>query len=71
MKWIITPILILSLIGCSERYRYHCQNPENWEDTACQKPQCEADGDCAEYHIRPIFERTEAPIIESRQGECR
>lgn len=36
------------LTGCDERYRYPCQNPENWENKYCQKPYCSANGTCPE-----------------------
>lgn len=39
---------VLILAGCEERYRYPCQNPENWENKYCQKPFCSANGTCPE-----------------------
>lgn len=38
------PILIAS--GCDERYRYPCQNPDNWDKPMCQKPLCEVHRQC-------------------------
>jgi hypothetical protein len=34
------PIVIAA--GCQERYRYPCQDPNNWDQPMCQKP-------CAKY----------------------
>ena len=43
----VLPVLFLTL-GCSERYRYPCQNPENWDNKYCKKPFCSANGTCPE-----------------------
>ena len=40
------PVLILA--GCDQRYRYPCQDPENWKNAECQKPLCEVNRDCPE-----------------------
>lgn len=39
------------LAGCKDRYRYECQDPDNWEVPECQKPKCVASGYCTEYLI--------------------
>ena len=39
----------LLLAGCSQAYRYPCQNPENWDKDFCQKPLCEVNRDCPEH----------------------
>lgn len=39
---------VLLLAGCGERYRYPCQDPENWNEKLCQKPYCSANGTCPE-----------------------
>lgn len=44
---LVIPLMVL-LTGCDERYRYPCQNPENWENKYCQKPYCSANGTCPE-----------------------
>ena len=40
--------LMFVLTGCGERYRYPCQDPENWNEKYCQKPFCSANGTCPE-----------------------
>jgi hypothetical protein len=35
--------------GCQDRYRYACQDPENWNTERCQKPKCEIHRDCPEH----------------------
>ena len=34
------------MTGCEQRYRYPCQDPENWKAAECQKPVCEVHRDC-------------------------
>jgi hypothetical protein len=33
----------------NDRFRYPCQNPENWEKDICQKPQCDVTRTCPEH----------------------
>lgn len=44
-------ILVLLLVGCEDRYRYHCQDPKHWQDKDCQHPDCEASQNCTDYLI--------------------
>ena len=32
----------------SDRFRYPCQDPANWEKTECKPPVCTANGACPE-----------------------
>jgi hypothetical protein len=42
-------LLTLTLLtGCQERYRYACQDPENWEMGFCKKPICSSSYTCPE-----------------------
>jgi hypothetical protein len=34
------------MTGCEQKYRYPCQDPENWKAAECQKPVCEVHRDC-------------------------
>jgi hypothetical protein len=47
LAWVLLPAALL-LAGCGERYRYPCQDPENWDQKVCQKPFCSANGTCPE-----------------------
>ena len=38
--------LSLLLVGCSDHYRYPCQDPANWKKEECNRPACEANGMC-------------------------
>lgn len=50
LKWLgLLLLLPLGLAWCSEeRFRYPCQNPDNWEESMCQKPICEVTRTCPE-----------------------
>ena len=42
--------LMVLLSACSadslNRYRYSCQDPQNWKAAECNPPECEASGLC-------------------------
>ena len=50
-KWlaflIILPIA-LAIFG-GDRFRYPCQDPNNWDKPICQKPQCDVTRTCPEH----------------------
>jgi len=54
-KTVILSIIVLS--GCGDTYRYHCQDPKNFNDAQCQKPACEFAQTCPDYLIAPILEK--------------
>lgn len=44
--------IVLSIILFSEdRYRYPCQDPENWDSPQCKAPLCEASSTCTSYLV--------------------
>ena len=45
MRWLILFVL-LTVVGCEDRFRYPCQDPVNWEKAQCKPPVCSADGTC-------------------------
>lgn len=45
MRWMI---IFMLLTACEQRYRYACQNPDNWSTKQCQKPLCEVNQECPE-----------------------
>lgn len=49
----LIPLVVVSLLllGCKDRFRYDCQDPDNWDMEECKKPQCVASGYCTEYLI--------------------
>jgi len=46
-------LLALLLVGCEDRYRYHCQDPKNWSEDECKPPLCVATQTCPEYFNKP------------------
>ena len=68
----ICALLILLLAGCQDRYRYFCQDPDNFGAPQCQKPRCEFTQDCPEYLVAPVLEKkiegtTTAPANPQQQ----
>lgn len=53
MRYLILFALVgaICLTGCEERYRYHCQDPKNWELKECNHPECEAKQNCTDYLV--------------------
>lgn len=58
MRWLL---LVLLLVGCEDRYRYPCQNPDNFYKPECQKPRCQFTQMCPEYLVAPILEKKVEP----------
>ena len=54
-------IVLLCIVGCEDRYRYSCQNPDNFYKAECQKPKCLFTQQCPEYLVAPILEKQVAP----------
>jgi hypothetical protein len=57
---IITSLLLilglsLNLGGCQSRYRYPCQDPENWGKPECHNDACKADGSCTDQTLGPVL----------------
>jgi hypothetical protein len=48
IKYILIAML---LVGCSDAYRYPCQDPANHNKTECNPPVCESSGTCTKYLI--------------------
>jgi len=75
----ICALLILLLAGCQDRYRYFCQDPDNFSSPQCQKPRCEFDQTCPEYLISPVLEKkiegltaaTPNPQSQPGKTDCR
>jgi hypothetical protein len=65
MKHIALILAVLALVGCEDRYRYPCQNPDNFYKPDCQKPKCLFTQQCPEYLVAPILEKQ---IDQTRQS---
>ena len=51
--------------GCEDRYRYTCQDPDNWNKEECQMPRCEAEGFCPDH----VVGKGIAPAVELEQTD--
>ena len=72
---IITLIALMSLTGCSDRFRYSCQDPANWGNDECKKPICEVTRTCPDMILKSKNIST-APItpVENKtdkKGDCK
>ena len=56
MRFVLAAALLL-LAGCEDRYRYHCQDPANWSQKRCQRPDCLFTQDCPDYLVAPVLEK--------------
>ena len=56
MKYVLL-VLLVFLVGCEDRYRYKCQNPDHFHAEECQKPKCLFTQQCPEYLVAPILEK--------------
>lgn len=56
MRYFAIIAAIMALAGCDDRYRYPCQNPDNFHAPDCQKPKCQFTQQCPEYLVAPIKE---------------
>lgn len=69
MKKVLTAVTaVMMLAGCSEAYRYPCQDPENVAKPECVPPQCEIEGGCSwellgKENPKVVQEET-APVAE-------
>lgn len=48
MALVILAPLALAIFG-GDRFRYPCQDPENWDKAFCQKPACDVTRTCPEH----------------------
>jgi len=50
-KWLALLVVLpltLAIFG-GDRFRYPCQDPENWDKKICQKPTCDVTRTCIEH----------------------
>lgn len=54
MKFVFTLVLALALgviVFGEDRFRYFCQDPQNWEAPRCQRPECATKGTCPDQLV--------------------
>jgi hypothetical protein len=61
-KWlgllVLMPILLVSF--STDRFRYPCQNPLNWEEPYCKRPICDVTRTCPDH----IFKGQRDPRLD-------
>jgi hypothetical protein len=50
-------LMVISIVGCEDRYRYYCQDPQNFSAKRCQRPDCLFTQDCPDYLVAPVLEK--------------
>jgi hypothetical protein len=50
-RHLICVLCLFALSACEDRFRYKCQDPENWELDECKPPICTASGTCPEQLV--------------------
>jgi hypothetical protein len=78
MKALALIAIALFMVGCSDGYRYECQNEVNWEKAECQRPACEAYGDiCSDVLVygpdakgKNMFGKEEDVVIVEDDCNC-
>lgn len=61
LKWMLAFVLVpfIMLFFMDSRFRYPCQNPDNWETIECQRPLCDVTRSCPDH----IFKGQRDPRI--------
>ena len=56
----------ITLGGCEYRYRYPCQDPQNWNKEECNNLECKVQGNCTDDLLGPQFfrNREQQPVTE-------
>lgn len=63
LRWLCLILALVWLSGC-DRYRYECQDPENWEKKQCKRPYCSATGTCPDQLTKPEDMKDESPKVD-------
>ena len=68
---ILLPIGLAAFSG--DRFRYPCQDPQNWDKAECQKPRCEVTRTCPEHIFKgesPKGTATPAATVATKEKGC-
>ena len=57
MKKLLLISLLLTLVACEDRFRYFCQDPQNFGAKRCQRPDCLFTQDCPDYLVAPVLDK--------------
>jgi hypothetical protein len=65
----LLPIMLIAVSACGYdgKYRYPCQDPENWGKSECEPPECKVDGACTEtllgWDPKAVTETTTGEVV--------
>jgi hypothetical protein len=68
LKWVFIILLAplaLAYFSDGERFRYPCQNPDNWDKPLCQLPHCDVTRTCPQH----IFKGQRDPRLGPETNE--
>lgn len=68
---LLLPVGLAAISG--DRFRYPCQDPENWDSKECQKPTCEVTRTCPEHIFKAeVLKGTATPAVTvaTKGKEC-
>ena len=51
--FLVAFVLTVLLVGCSDQFRYPCQDPRNWDKSDCKRPLCSVTSTCPDQLTRP------------------
>lgn len=70
MRLFMVFLILFVLWGCQDRYRYFCQDPKNFSEKRCQRPDCLFSQDCPDYLVAPVLEKKVAePQVQQQTQE--
>ena len=67
MRNLVPILFLLALMGCEDRYRYPCQNPDNFAKAECQRSKCLFTQQCSDYLVAPVLEKQVVQPVPSPQ----
>lgn len=60
-------LILLGVLGGCDRFRYECQDPENWERRQCKRPYCSSTGTCPDQLVKPEDAKVENEPVKTNQ----
>ena len=69
-KLVFLLALSCTLVGCSDHYRYACQDPANKDKEECSHPVCEVEGYCYDKLNGLPEQAAPAPQVEESPAEA-
>lgn len=70
-RYLLGLVVLLALAACEDKFRYPCQNPDNFYKPECQKPKCMFTQVCPEYLVAPVLkDQLNAQPVQQPQPEA-